>query len=45
MAYGWLVFRRYIVAATQLEDHTEAELIEGMSQLLGGMVDWNRSAS
>ena len=43
MAYGWLVFRRYVVEAARLEDHTELEILEGMGELFGGMVDWNRS--
>ena len=43
MAFGWLVYRRYIVEAAQLEDQTEAEILEGMGQVLAAMVDWNRS--
>ena len=43
MAYGWSVFRRYIVTATQLDDHDEEELLDGMGELLGGMVEWNRT--
>ncbi len=43
MAFGWLVYRRYIVEAAQLEDHTEAEILDGMGQMLAAMVDWNRS--
>jgi hypothetical protein len=44
MAFGWLVFRRYIVDATRLDDLSESEVLEGMGQLFGAMIDWNRSA-
>lgn len=42
MAFGWLVFRRYIVDATRLDDLDEGEVLEGMGQLFGAMIDWNR---
>ena len=42
MAFGWLVFRRYIVDATRLEDLDESDVLEGMGQLFGAMIDWNR---
>jgi AcrR family transcriptional regulator len=43
VAFGWLVFRRYITEAAQLEDHTESEILAEMGKLVGAMVDWNRS--
>ncbi len=43
MAFGWLVFERYLEQAAELTDQSDEEILEGFGRLLTGMVEWNCS--